>query len=180
MRRLKRLVRPRLSRATTPRRSAFRFCPIWTITFIHCIHALHPLSFATSPWAAPAARAGLRTVKKSIDTRTHCKLHAPRNFLAPDCVSHTHLFYCTHMCLTCLQLQAAPKQHTHAVRRQQGCRFKFTCHHHHRHHHHHRYNHRRCSQRSHSPNCVQANSAPSHPGPSVGDSFNCTSQIFEG
>jgi hypothetical protein len=41
--------------------------------------------------------------------------------------SHTIVCFIAHtcpwMCHICLQLQAAPKQHTHAVRRQQGCRF---------------------------------------------------------
>ncbi len=34
-----------------------------------------------------------------------------------------------------------------------------------------RHNHHRCSQRSHSPNCGQANLAPSRPVLSAGDSF---------
>ena len=43
-----------------------------------------------------------------------------------------------------------------------------------------RNNHYRCSQRSHSPNCVQANSAPSCPVPSVGDnSFTAFPECIE-
>jgi len=140
------------------------------ITFIHYFYPLHSrITFIVFciiiSGSTPAVSAGQSPVKNSIDTRAHSKLHAS---LMTAFHTHLHMSVALHTRVSRTPAalgcdQATHKRHSRAIALPLLLSRALIIIH--------RHNYCRCSQRSHSPNCVQANSAPSCPVPSVGDSF---------